>query len=86
MTGAGEEYLVAPRAATPDGARALHDFVRTVGSTGGGAAVVRTYGAEHAPVRAVVRMNVEIAERLRQQFGHSLIIEPNAPLKPLNAS
>jgi hypothetical protein len=75
-----DEYLVAPRANTPDGPRALQGFITAVGSASG-ATLVRTYGQD-APQRVVVSMTPELAERFRAQFGQSLIIEANAPLKP----
>jgi hypothetical protein len=72
-------FLVAP--AEPGNVeqhRMLDEVQRIIAATPG-AAVIKTSGAPSE--RLVVEMQSEIAKQLQAQFGHGLIIEPDAPLR-----
>ena len=73
-----EEYLVAPRAAGPEGARDLQELVAHVAKLPD-ARIIESKGS--APARLVVCMSAEQADRLRAAFGGRIIIEPNAELR-----
>lgn len=79
MSSETNRFLVAP--AQPGNAeqqRMLDEVLRILAATPG-ARVEKTSGAP--PVRLVVEMRSEIAKQLQAQFGHGLIIEPDAPLR-----
>ena len=79
MSSDANRFLVAP--ADPGSAeqqRMLDEVQRIIAETPG-ASVVKTSGAPLA--RLVVEMPSEIAKQLQAQFGHGLIVEPDAPLR-----
>jgi hypothetical protein len=78
MSSQVDRYLVAPaQAGNPDQQKLLGDVQRILGAAPG-ASVVRVQGSP--PERLVVEMQADTARYLQTQFGHGLIIEPDAPL------
>jgi hypothetical protein len=73
-----DQFMVAPRNAAATGDLAA--FEQAMQSVPG-AAILQRAGKVGQP-RLVVALPAESASQLRQQFGATLIIEPNAPLKP----
>jgi hypothetical protein len=73
-----DQFLVAPRNAASTGDLAA--FEQAMQSVPG-AAILQRAGKAGQP-RLVVALPAASASQLREQFGATLIIEPNAPLKP----
>jgi hypothetical protein len=73
-----DQFMVAPRNAAAAGDLAA--FEQAMQSVPG-AAILQRAGKVGQP-RLVVALPAASASQLRQQFGATLIIEPNAPLKP----
>jgi len=72
------QFLVASRVPGHAGEQELQRFVERVKATEG-ATLMRQVG-EPVPRRCVVAMPLDVAKTLQQEFGHSLIIEGDAPL------
>jgi hypothetical protein len=78
MSSDANRFLVAPaESGNAEQQRMLDEVQRIIAATPG-ASVVKTSGAP--AVRLVVEMQSELAQQLQAQFGHGLIIEPDAPL------
>jgi hypothetical protein len=73
-----DQFLVAPRNAASAGDLAA--FEQAMQSVPG-AAILQRAGKAGQP-RLVVALPAASASHLREQFGATLIIEPNAPLQP----
>ncbi|MGD9545491.1 MAG: hypothetical protein AB7F41_13710 [Methylocystis sp.] len=73
-----DQFLVAPRNAAA--AADLTAFEQAMQSVPG-AAILQRAGKVGQP-RLVVALPAASASQLRERFGATLIIEPNAPLKP----
>jgi len=77
-TNGNDQFLVAPRnAANVEDLTAFEQAMQSVP----GAEILQRAGKAGQP-RLVVALPAASASQLREQFGATLIIEPNAPLKP----
>ena len=74
-----DQFLVAPRSAAAAGDLAA--FEQAMQSVPG-ASILQRAGKPGQPI-LVVALPTASAGQLREQFSATLIIEPNAPLKPL---
>ena len=77
-TDGNDQFLVAPRNAASAGD--LEAFEQAMQSVPG-AAILQRAGKAGQP-RLVVALPAASVNQLRDQFGETLIIEPNAPLEP----
>ena len=78
MSSEATRFLVAPaQPGNLDQQRMLAEVQQIVAATPGASLIPTSRSSE----RLVVEMGSDIAKQLQAQFGHGLIIEPDAPLR-----